>query len=794
MADSDDREARWPEGDESESGPIWTEEDGLDFLWERDEPEPEREPFLARLREELERLLSAVPGTRQYWSRLQESVDERVGLRLEAFQGMTSLSASQKQALLLPVHAMEEIFCPPKLHEKEMTDRVMPSLAVLIVAVMGLLAPLAANARWVGGEYPFLIWVLLCCATLIAGSVLGLGALVLAIGVLSVAPRRIRKTLRDSTAMLIVPLFSLPGLAILGFWLARAVAALGVRQPDAWGLLSVTVPLAGLGAALVFVGVIVIMTMAHFVHASRMARRHTEYLIPYAFLNILQEVEAWRGSWGSASLRRDLVSGLEGVVDLILRRLPRHLGCGDPITDTWTRTMTAEMANQLRWLKTGLLLPEPGGWERFIDEVVEALIHSADGRWGSLRRRPLDRPLWRQAVCQATGRFAVYLQGAAWALAPALALWAVQRTSYALSGWAADLVTAGVLLWAAILLLAILDRSVAFGTPELLGLETPSWWRADRQQDAGWGIREMDVDAEGTVFVTVVGNAEQRDKAELLIDSLRTFGGAMRECPVWLFEADSEGTPCGDLVGGGVEVYPLILPERVRGSRFAGKVFACARAEEMAGPDVRSLVWVAPDCLIIQPPVLLALGPNLEAAVRPVHHKNVGLRVDEPLDTFWRGVYQAVGVADIPVTVDSFVDRQLLRAYYNSHILAVKPARGIFREWSQVFEALVGDRVFQEAACQDELHQVFLHQAVLSALLAGRLQEECIRTLSSDYCYPYNLHRQVPAGWGEYALNSLVCVAYEDRPLHPDQVDDIEIYEPLRSWLAARVEPLEVDS
>jgi hypothetical protein len=288
------------------------------------------------------------------------------------------------------------------------------------------------------------------------------------------------------------------------------------------------------------------------------------------------------------------------------------------------------------------------------------------------------------------------------------------------------------------------------------------------------------------IFVTLVEGAQGRARAELLIDSLRAFGGAMRECPVWLFEADPEAAPCADLAVNGVEVHPLEVPENVRANWFAGKVSACARAEEMAGPEVNSLVWLASDCLILQPPLLLSLGGDIDAAVRPVHHKNVGLRVDGPLDPFWQGVYQAVGVPDIGVTVESFVDREPLRAYYNSHVLSVRPGRGIFRRWFQLFEALVGDEGFQEAACQDVAHQVFLHQAALSAVLAHELPPAALRLLPPQYSYPYNLHAEVPAERRAKALNDLVCIAYEDRPLHPDQVDDIEIHEPLRSWLAAR--------
>ena len=144
---------------------------------------------------------------------------------------------------------------------------------------------------------------------------------------------------------------------------------------------------------------------------------------------------------------------------------------------------------------------------------------------------------------------------------------------------------------------------------------------------------------------------------------------------------------------------------------------------------------------------------------------------------------------DVQATVESFVDVQLLRAYYNSHAFAVNPSMGLLRQWFACFEALVCDQEFQSSSCQDERHQIFLHQAVLSALLSTSLEPERTRVLPPDYSYPYNLHRSVPLERRAHALNDLVCITYEDRSLEPDSVDDINIYDPLRSWLAVHAAP-----
>ncbi len=293
-----------------------------------------------------------------------------------------------------------------------------------------------------------------------------------------------------------------------------------------------------------------------------------------------------------------------------------------------------------------------------------------------------------------------------------------------------------------------------------------------------------DATVDQTVFLTLVRTTSGRKRARVLIDSIRSFGGAMSQYPIWLFEADREGAPCKDLESESVQVCPLSTPDAVRDYYFGDKVYACSRAEEMANLQVQTLIWIDPSCLVIRPPLLFNLDPSHDAAVRPVHIRNVGLPQAEPLDGFWKKTYEAVGVEDIQTTVETFVGGQRIRSYFNSHAFAVDPARGLFGQWFEHFETLVGDQEFQSSACQDELHQIFLHQAILSALLATSLDPERMRILPPDYNYPYNLHQSVPEDRRALALNDLVCIAYENRPLDPNVVNDIDIHEPLRSWLA----------
>jgi hypothetical protein len=289
-----------------------------------------------------------------------------------------------------------------------------------------------------------------------------------------------------------------------------------------------------------------------------------------------------------------------------------------------------------------------------------------------------------------------------------------------------------------------------------------------------------------TVFVTLVRTIRDRLCARLLIDSIRSFGGTMSDCPIWLFEADPHNVPCDGLDNARVQVLPLTVPDTVRNYEYADKVYACVRAEELATAGLKSLIYLATECLIVKPPLLFDLAESFDVAVRPVHIVNVGLPVAEPVDDFWKKVYETVGVHDLRATVESFVDVQNVRAYFNSAAFAIDPSKGLFRRWFECFEALVRDSEFQAGPCQDERHRIFLHQAVLSTLMATLLDPKRIRVLPPDYGYPYNLHPSVPLDRRASALNDLVHVIYHDRSIDPSVIDDIEVHEPLRSWLSAR--------
>jgi len=292
-----------------------------------------------------------------------------------------------------------------------------------------------------------------------------------------------------------------------------------------------------------------------------------------------------------------------------------------------------------------------------------------------------------------------------------------------------------------------------------------------------------------TIFLILFRTEEGEYLARTVIESLRAFGGSLCQSPVWAFCLNQERAP---YVLPGIERikrFSLVLEDGSRSYPFAEKVYVCAKAETMSGPQVRSLVLLSLDCLVVNPPILFDLtthahAPQADAAFRPVHHRNIGSLAGEPLDMFWQGIYQRLEIDQMPFTIESYADQQFLRPYFNSHCFAFNPALGLGQAWWEAFQALVADQSFQSTSCSDDLHKIFLHQAVLSTIVVKTLPWERIRQLPPEYNFPLNLLDEIPEDRKPKSLNSLVNAVYEEA----FPWGKIEISEPLYTWLRERLQ------
>jgi hypothetical protein len=246
------------------------------------------------------------------------------------------------------------------------------------------------------------------------------------------------------------------------------------------------------------------------------------------------------------------------------------------------------------------------------------------------------------------------------------------------------------------------------------------------------------------LFVSVVTDTSECKTARLLIESLRTFGGPYASSPFWLFHPET--IPAAALPGDLDDVHcvPIQMEERLSRYPFAYKVRASAMAEQLAAGITRQLVWLDNNAVLLQPPTLFDLAPSLDLAIRPVHLRNIGSPTSEAIDPFWKKIYENAGLQS-PVTesIESLVDSQTLRPYFNCCAYSIRPEKKILQAWWSLFESLVRDSSFQSGPCQDQLHRIFLHQAVFSALVTKQVEWNRIAIVPPNYWYPLHLHQRL---------------------------------------------------
>ena len=95
-------------------------------------------------------------------------------------------------------------------------------------------------------------------------------------------------------------------------------------------------------------------------------------------------------------------------------------------------------------------------------------------------------------------------------------------------------------------------------------------------------------------------------------------------------------------------------------------------------------------------------------------------------------------------------------------------ALGLLRHWLSRFDSLTCDKRFQSGPCVSELHRIFLHQTVLSALLTKEVPWDRLRLLPPTYSYPLHLHANAPAHRQVARLDDLVCAVYEPGTAYPE--------------------------
>ncbi len=287
-------------------------------------------------------------------------------------------------------------------------------------------------------------------------------------------------------------------------------------------------------------------------------------------------------------------------------------------------------------------------------------------------------------------------------------------------------------------------------------------------------------------IMTFVSTGEQERSVRAMIRSIRANAGDYHDCKVYVFLSHPDEKTGKSLTG---ENVILLRPETdsiFLDYPLAMKAFAASYVEQLVKGKIQTLVWLDPGVIILNSLESLDLEGRYDVSVRPVSLvNNIGLPPGAEPNNYWLPVFRANKLDYQTLRpVETVVDAVQIQPYYNCEVYSVNPSKGICREWAAQLESLLRDREYQKNSCTTPQRRLFLHQAVLSGIIASRIKAGRIKALPLTCSYPFNQHDRLSDGKKVSSLNELTAVIFDYAwSSNPAWMDKIRIYKPLKSWL-----------
>ena len=302
-------------------------------------------------------------------------------------------------------------------------------------------------------------------------------------------------------------------------------------------------------------------------------------------------------------------------------------------------------------------------------------------------------------------------------------------------------------------------------------------------------------DGDPVIFAAFAGDGGGLHNTRILVESVRSFGGGLKDAPVWIYAPGillkTEKELVEDLVALGAVVKASDAPDESRAFGLAGKVFASAKAEADAVGTAPILVWMDDDTVVLKEPGEFILAGRTSLGYRPVTHQSIGSLYSEKPNEFWARVYRDLSVPGAAVfPMKTVADGKTLRPYFNAGLLVVKPARGILRKWAACFTVLYRDTVLVDMCGRDERTRVFLHQAALSGAILNLLKRDEMGELSDRYNYPIFFKEMYGADREFDSIDGVVTLRYDvyfQKPA-PDWAERLKGPAATVSWLKERLD------
>jgi len=275
------------------------------------------------------------------------------------------------------------------------------------------------------------------------------------------------------------------------------------------------------------------------------------------------------------------------------------------------------------------------------------------------------------------------------------------------------------------------------------------------------------------VFATFIESDKQVPHAYYLAESIRAFGGQVKDAAVRLYVADYVEIDTAALrrkfAPLNVEVYSSGAPDEALQFYYAGKVYAAGLAEKQLENSAEILVWMDDDTIFLREPSSFLLKPGLSFAYRPIMHNRSGTLYGKEPNPFWRRIYDKLDVKKESLfKMTTPADSQIVNAYFNAGLLVVRLEKGILRKWVDDFKTLYQDSVLAKMCLDDNEKRIFLHQTALVGAVLNTLTRSEMVELGDDYNYPLFFEQMFGANREFGSIEDVTTLRYDIYFRKPD--------------------------
>ena len=296
-----------------------------------------------------------------------------------------------------------------------------------------------------------------------------------------------------------------------------------------------------------------------------------------------------------------------------------------------------------------------------------------------------------------------------------------------------------------------------------------------------------------TISIATLVSPKNIGQTLLLFESLRRFGGRYANAPLIVLTPLHSGELTQEsrqkLLGLDAALQVFDVPQEMQQFPLAAVAYGAAFAEAQSAAKGGVLVWMLPNTLVLNPPEPFELPDGVDFAYRPVHHTLVGSLYGQPPDAFWAAIYKHCGVGEERLfPMQTCLRDHVIRPYFNAGLLVVRPGLRLLRVWAEQFNKLARHADFEPFYQKDQRYAIFMHQAVLSAVLPAVLERRQMLELPENMNYPLHLHAEYPAAHRPERLDDLVTCRYESFDDLRKARIEMPASEAYKGWLEEKVE------